>query len=129
NLAETLRYEVEQLKDNPNSEGEVVGYEVYSLDRDKTIASSKEDITFVPASVMKLLVTSAAVSLLPEDINIPTEVYLEGDVTDSGELQGDIVLKGYGDPVLTEEKLDKLAKALADHGVQSVTGNVVVDDH
>lgn len=129
NLAQTLQYYVDQLKDDPNSEGEIVGYDVYSLDRDKTIASSREDITFVPASVMKLLVTSTAVSLLPEDLHIPTEAYLKGNLTDSGELQGDVVLKGYGDPVLTVKKLDQLAEALADHGVQSVQGNIVVDDH
>jgi PBP4 family serine-type D-alanyl-D-alanine carboxypeptidase len=127
-LAETLRHFVEQLKADPNSEGEVVGYEVYSLDRKKTLASLREEKTFVPASVMKLLVTSTAVSLWPKSLRIPTKVYLDGQLTRGGVLHGDIDLKGYGDPVLTVKKLDQLAKALADRGVRRVHGDLVVDD-
>lgn len=127
-LADTLRHYVEQLKTNPNSEGEVVGYEVYSLDREKTLASLREEKTFVPASVMKLLVTSTAVSLLPANLHIPTKVYLDGRLTRGGVLHGDIELKGYGNPVLTVKKLDQLTKALVDRGIRRVQGDLVVDD-
>lgn len=127
-LANTLRHYVEELKAIPDAEGLVAGYEVYSLDREQTTASYRSEKTFVPASALKLLVTAAAVNLWPEDLRLPTKIYLDGKLTGGGVLQGDIVLKGYGDPVLTTEKLNELAKALTNQGVRRVKGNIVVDD-
>ncbi|CAH2714760.1 hypothetical protein BACCIP111895_01936 [Neobacillus rhizosphaerae] len=127
-LSQLLQAYVQQLNANPNSEGMSVGYEVYSLDEEKTLASYHSDKTFVPASVFKLLVTAAAVSKWSKDMTIPTKVFTTGNLSNAGVLNGDIILKGYGDPTLTVEKLDTLAKSLADKGIQKVNGNIIVDE-
>ncbi|WHY83885.1 D-alanyl-D-alanine carboxypeptidase/D-alanyl-D-alanine-endopeptidase [Neobacillus novalis] len=127
-LSQLLQAYVQQLSANPNSEGMSVGYEVYSLDDDKTLASYHSDKTFVPASVFKLLVTAAAVSKWPKEMTIPTKVFTTGNLSNSGVLNGDIILKGFGDPTLTVEKLDTLAKNLAALGIHKVNGNVIVDE-
>jgi serine-type D-Ala-D-Ala carboxypeptidase/endopeptidase (penicillin-binding protein 4) len=127
-LSQLLQAYAQQLKNNPNSEGMSVGYEVYSLDDNKTTASYQPDLTFVPASVFKLLATATAVSKWPKDMTIPTKVFTSGNLSNSGVLNGDIILKGYGDPSLTAAKLDTLAKAIADQGIHKVNGNIVVDE-
>ncbi|WP_312469388.1 D-alanyl-D-alanine carboxypeptidase/D-alanyl-D-alanine-endopeptidase [Neobacillus sp.] len=127
-LRKLLQAYVQQLSGNPNSEGMSVGYEVYSLDDNKTLASYHSDKTFVPASVFKLLVTAAGVSKWPKDMTIPTKVFTTGNMSNAGVLNGDIILKGYGDPMLTVEKLDTLAKNLATQGIHKVNGNIIVDE-
>ncbi|MBM7646404.1 PBP4 family serine-type D-alanyl-D-alanine carboxypeptidase [Scopulibacillus daqui] len=127
-MADTLRHYVEDLHSETDAKGMNVGYEVYSLDRHKTLASYQEDKTFVPASVLKLLVTAAASGSWSKDKRFPTKVYMSGKLSSSGVLNGDIELKGYGDPVLTVKKLAALAKSLKDKGVRRVKGRLVVDD-
>ncbi|HEX7064137.1 MAG TPA: D-alanyl-D-alanine carboxypeptidase/D-alanyl-D-alanine-endopeptidase [Bacillales bacterium] len=127
NLANLLRHYVEELDSNPAAQGMVVGYEVYSLDRNKTLASLRRKKTIVPASTLKLLVTSTVIDLWNEDLRFPTKVYLDGQFTPGGVMHGDVVLKGYGDPVLTVKKLGKLAKSLADQGIRRIQGDLVVD--
>lgn len=80
-----------------------------------------------PASVMKLVTTWTALELLGPAYTWPTEVYLDGALED-GRLDGDIVLKGYGDPFLVLEEFWKLLRALRRLGLDEIAGDLVVDD-
>ena len=91
------------------------------------------DRLFVPASNTKLLVTAAAVLLLPEDYRFRTSVYAAGEITDST-LHGDLVLYGRGDPTLSDRYYpDRLAvfgefaDSLRARGISAVTGDIVGD--
>ena len=79
-----------------------------------------------PASTIKLLTTYAALELLGPAYTWKTEVYaagnLQGDV-----LQGDLVLKGYGDPKLTLERFWLLLRKLRALGVREIRGDLVLD--
>lgn len=126
-LDRTLRQYVQELKQNPDTKGMLVGYEVYSLDRHRAVASLQERKTFVPGSTLKLLVSAALIDRWPREMRIPTELYIDGSVA-GGVLRGDVILKGYGDPSLTVDKLDQLAQSLAKKGIRKMTGDIVVDD-
>jgi len=80
-----------------------------------------------PASTIKLLTTLAALEMLGPAHTWPTEVYGSGPVRD-GVLDGDLYLKGYGDPMLTSDRLWELLKALRTTGLRHVTGDLVLDD-
>ena len=56
-----------------------------------------------PASVMKLVTTYVALDQLGPAFTWPTSVYLDGPVRD-GVLQGNLVIKGQGDPKLVVER-------------------------
>jgi serine-type D-Ala-D-Ala carboxypeptidase/endopeptidase (penicillin-binding protein 4) len=79
-----------------------------------------------PASTMKLLTTYAALELLGPAYTWKTEVYaggkLQGDT-----LQGDLILKGYGDPKLTLEKFWLLLRKLRALGLREIRGDLVQD--
>lgn len=88
---------------------------------------------FVPASNEKLLVTSAALSLLGRDYRYRTALWTTGTRED-GMVDGDLVLVGTGDPTLSrpfwpsgEDALGALADSLVSAGVHRVTGALVVD--
>jgi D-alanyl-D-alanine carboxypeptidase/D-alanyl-D-alanine-endopeptidase (penicillin-binding protein 4) len=79
-----------------------------------------------PASVMKLVTTSAALDLLGPSYQWRTPVYLEGPVRE-GVLQGNLVLQGQGDPKLVLERLWLLLRRVQGLGVQTVGGDIVLD--
>ena len=79
-----------------------------------------------PASVMKLVTTFAALDLLGPDYRWKTEAYLGGPLVD-GELRGDLILKGYGDPKITVEQWQSFIAQLRAKGLATVDGDLVVD--
>ncbi|MEW6690642.1 MAG: D-alanyl-D-alanine carboxypeptidase/D-alanyl-D-alanine-endopeptidase, partial [Pseudomonadota bacterium] len=79
-----------------------------------------------PASVMKLLTAYAALELLGPTYRWKTSVYLEGALSD-GVLQGNLVLKGGGDPRLNLESFWLLLRALRARGLREIRGDLVLD--
>ncbi len=80
-----------------------------------------------PASVMKLVTTWSALQLLGPTYTWPTEVYFLGPF-DGSRLDGDLALKGYGDPFLVLENVWKLLRALHRLGLEDIGGDLVLDD-
>ena len=79
-----------------------------------------------PASVMKLLSTYAALELLGPAYRWKTEVYLDG-LLSAGVLEGNVVLKGTGDPKLNYESFWMLLRALRSRGLREIRGDVLLD--
>lgn len=80
-----------------------------------------------PASSIKLLTTFVALDVLGPTYTWPTKLYATGPIRD-GVLDGDLVLKGYGDPFLVVEEFWKMLGDLRARGVQRITGDLIVDD-
>ncbi|PKN54912.1 MAG: D-alanyl-D-alanine carboxypeptidase/D-alanyl-D-alanine-endopeptidase [Deltaproteobacteria bacterium HGW-Deltaproteobacteria-14] len=83
------------------------------------------DRLLVPASGTKLLVSAAALDLLPPDVAWPTSAH--GVLTAGGRIDGDLVIVGRGDPQLLPDDLEALADQLVAAGVHAVAGDLVVD--
>jgi len=79
-----------------------------------------------PASVMKLVTTYAALDLLGPAYRWKTEAYTSAPVRE-GVLEGDLVLKGYGDPKLDLEAFWVLLRALRGKGLREIRGDLVLD--
>jgi D-alanyl-D-alanine carboxypeptidase/D-alanyl-D-alanine-endopeptidase (penicillin-binding protein 4) len=79
-----------------------------------------------PASTMKLLTTFAALELLGPSFTWKTEAYAAGTLQ-ADVLQGDLVLRGSGDPKLTVENLWLMVKNLRARGVREIAGELVLD--
>jgi D-alanyl-D-alanine carboxypeptidase/D-alanyl-D-alanine-endopeptidase (penicillin-binding protein 4) len=79
-----------------------------------------------PASLMKLVTTFAALEILGPSYTWRTEALLAGPLAD-GVLDGDLVLKGYGDPKLTVERFWLLLQGLRARGLRDIRGDLVLD--
>ncbi|QKE63016.1 D-alanyl-D-alanine carboxypeptidase/D-alanyl-D-alanine-endopeptidase [Aquipseudomonas campi] len=84
------------------------------------------DVSVNPASTMKLVTTYAALELLGPTHQWQTEFYTDGPLK-GGVLNGNLYLKGGGDPKLNMEKLWLLMRDLRANGVQQVTGDLILD--
>jgi D-alanyl-D-alanine carboxypeptidase/D-alanyl-D-alanine-endopeptidase (penicillin-binding protein 4) len=79
-----------------------------------------------PASLFKLATTAAALDLLGPTFAWTTPVWLQGPVRD-GVLDGSLVVKGNGDPKLSQERVWQLLRRVRALGVQTVKGDIVLD--
>ncbi|AIR90116.1 D-alanyl-D-alanine carboxypeptidase/D-alanyl-D-alanine endopeptidase [Pseudomonas cremoricolorata] len=84
------------------------------------------DVSVNPASTMKLVTTYAALELLGPTYQWKTEFYTDGALS-NGVLNGNLYLKGGGDPKLNMEKLWLLMRDLRANGVRTITGDLVLD--
>jgi D-alanyl-D-alanine carboxypeptidase/D-alanyl-D-alanine-endopeptidase (penicillin-binding protein 4) len=106
--------------------GEAIGLYVQEIGAQAPLLDWNADAPMNPASAMKLLTTLAALDLLGPAYTWRTEVYtyapLRGDV-----LEGDLVLRGGGDPKLDLEKFWLLLKVLRGRGLREIRGDLVAD--
>ena len=79
-----------------------------------------------PASLMKLVTTSAALDLLGPAWTWNTPVWIQGS-TLNGVLEGNLVIKGTGDPKFVQERLWQLLRRVQQLGVREIRGDIVID--
>lgn len=84
------------------------------------------DLPFNPASSIKTLTTLAALEVLGPAYTWETEIYPLGTISE-GTLQGDLLIKGGGDPFLTEDYFRNMLKMLQRRGVTRISGDLVLD--
>ena len=111
------------------------GAMIVSLTRGDTLFSSNPGATMVPASTMKLFTAALAFDAFGPDHQFTTSVLRDGALGEGGTLNGNLVLRGGGDPGLStryyrapaEGPMATLARMVASSGIKRVTGDLVAD--
>lgn len=127
-LAASVEKFLSDLQKGEESMGLYAGIAVYDWTDKRYIYTHHEKRHYIPASNMKLFTTIAALDRLGPAFQWKTEVYIDGQVNAGGILQGNLILKGNGDPSLTEEALQELAAAVKEKGIKQVNGNLLLDE-
>ncbi|MEE4186604.1 MAG: D-alanyl-D-alanine carboxypeptidase/D-alanyl-D-alanine-endopeptidase [Gammaproteobacteria bacterium] len=104
-----------------------VGVYVHAVGAPAPLVSVNAAAPFNPASTIKLLTTWVGLEELGPAWRWPTEVYIRGDLQ-RGVLDGDLIIKGYGDPYLTTERLWLLLRELRLRGLRTIQGDLVIDN-
>ncbi|MFI4922570.1 MAG: D-alanyl-D-alanine carboxypeptidase/D-alanyl-D-alanine-endopeptidase [Burkholderiales bacterium] len=113
------------LKDAGLNESHV-GIFVQEVNAKTPVLAYGADRPFNPASTMKLLTTYAGLELLGPAFTWKTEFYALGTI--EGEvLNGDLIIKGYGNPNLTLENFWLLLRDLRQRGIREIRGDLVLD--
>jgi D-alanyl-D-alanine carboxypeptidase/D-alanyl-D-alanine-endopeptidase (penicillin-binding protein 4) len=97
-----------------------------------------QHISVIPASTLKVITTGAALGTLGKFYRYDTRIYFTGTFDkETGVLNGDIIIRGAGDPTLNSElfsnKKDttdityKWAEVLAKKGLKEVKGKIIGD--
>jgi serine-type D-Ala-D-Ala carboxypeptidase/endopeptidase (penicillin-binding protein 4) len=100
---------------------------VFDLRAGTTLFAHNPRLSLRPASNQKLATTYAALAALGPSFRIETDVLGEGEQSGTT-WQGNLVLKGYGDPALSFAQLNSLARQVADAGIRHVSGRIVGDE-
>jgi serine-type D-Ala-D-Ala carboxypeptidase/endopeptidase (penicillin-binding protein 4) len=121
-----LTADLDALLASPGMDGASVGLVVRTVDGE-TVYSRGADGRRQPASNEKLFTSAAALDILGPDYRFQTTVNTTG--RRHGPVQdGDLFLKGNGDPTTLAADYDTLARKVADSGVRVVKGKLVADD-
>jgi serine-type D-Ala-D-Ala carboxypeptidase/endopeptidase (penicillin-binding protein 4) len=99
---------------------------IQPLDTAAPALTHNADAAMNPASVMKLVTSYAALFQLGPRYTWATDVWADGPVH-AGVLEGDLVIKGYGDPTLTLERMWLLQRELHARGIRHIRGNLILD--
>lgn len=104
-----------------------IGIEIVSLKNGQKIYERNAKHMFIPASTQKIFTTAAALATLGSDYRFETKIFHIGTAKE-GVLEGDLYLKGEGDPSLTTADLQDFAFQLSRMGIKTIRGDLVIDN-
>jgi len=99
---------------------------VQAVEAKSPILSLNAEQAMNPASVMKIVTTNAALDLLTPAYRWKTEIYRDGKLA-NWVLQGNLVIKGYGDPSFKAQEFWHLLISLRQAGVKKISGDLIID--
>jgi serine-type D-Ala-D-Ala carboxypeptidase/endopeptidase (penicillin-binding protein 4) len=103
-----------------------VGAYVQEIGASKPLFTQQPGKAMNPASTMKLVTTFAGLELLGPGYQWVTEAYADGPIA-AGVLDGNLVLKGRGDPKITVEQFHDFVAHIRETGLSSIRGDLVLD--
>jgi len=127
-----LRQFIDSLAESPDFRSAQWGLLVVDAGRGETLYARNADKLFMPASNMKLVTGSTAVAQLGLGYRWTTTLLARGPVR-NGVLEGDLVVRGNGDPTVSAHMypldaltpLRALADSLAARGISRIRGQLV----
>ncbi|HEX8695162.1 MAG TPA: D-alanyl-D-alanine carboxypeptidase/D-alanyl-D-alanine-endopeptidase [Longimicrobium sp.] len=132
--AEALGARIDSILARPSLRRADWGVEVRDASTGEILYARDADRLFIPASNLKLIVSATAAHHLDPGYRYRTTLYATGPVQ-GGTLQGDLVLYGRGDPLISDRYgrrrtavWEELADSLLAKGVRRVSGAVVADE-
>ena len=132
-----LQESIDQFTYDPIFKNASLGIAVFDVESGKLLAGSQENLSLVPASSLKVITTATALSLFGEDYQFKTELQYEGTIQSDGTLDGNIYIKGFGDPTLgsvlydqavgLDDLMEAFAQEIKKAGIKRVNGKIIGD--
>jgi D-alanyl-D-alanine carboxypeptidase/D-alanyl-D-alanine-endopeptidase (penicillin-binding protein 4) len=121
-LPESVSQELRQV----NIPQSAIAIEVREAGKRSPLLSINSRRAMNPASTMKLLTTYAGLDMLGPAYTWKTEAWIDGELKD-GVLNGNLILKGYGDPKFTIEQFWLWLSELRARGLREIRGDLILD--
>ncbi len=121
-----LPHVVQQKLKQAGVPASAMGVYISAVDANTPILAVNADTAMNPASVMKMVTTYAGLEILGPAYRWQTKLFANGQII-NGVLEGDLIIKGYGDPKLDLENFWLLIHRLRQTGLREITGNLVLD--
>jgi len=135
---QNLQKQLDDLFNNPVYSDAFWGVEIRDVQTGELIYGHNNEKRLTPASNTKLYTTAAALYYLGPQSTFTTQVF-GGQLQRRGVLDGDLIIKGTGDPTfsgrykpgttVTEDLLQNWIRKLQKQGVTKILGDVIGDDN
>ena len=104
-----------------------VSFAIVDPDSGRVITGLNVNTPRSPASTIKVLTTFASLDMLGPAYVWHTNAFIRGRISD-GVLDGDLILRGGGDPYMTLERWWSFTRTLHDKGLNTIPGDIVIDN-
>ena len=118
---------------NPLLENANISLLVKDLSTNKTLFQYRPNNSTIPASTMKLVTTAAALEILGPKFCFQTKLEIDGKINSEGVLNGNLYIRGGGDPTLGSEHLGdkdfllKWVEEVKKAGIKQINGHIIAD--
>ena len=125
---------VDDFINNPLMQNANISLLVKDLATNRTICQFRPNSSSTPASTMKLVTTAAAMELLGPKFCFQTKLEIDGTLSSNGTLNGNLYIRGGGDPTLGSEHLGdkdfmtKWVEEVKKVGIKKITGKIIADE-
>ncbi len=136
-VSESFYNAVTAFSEHPGIVSANWGLSVFCVKNEKEIFSYNSHKSLSPASTLKALTTSTALSLLSKDYQYKTLLMHCGHIDQNNTLQGNLYIIGSGDPSLGSSRmhdslsvnnvLDYFHKAVENLGIKNISGDIIAD--
>ncbi len=103
-----------------------VGVSIVSVNGGRIMMEQNARQFFHPASTAKLFTTSAALAILGKDWQCATLLTTDGHV-EGATLNGNLIIRGAGDPLFRVADMDSLATTLRRAGITRISGDLIAN--
>lgn len=114
-----------------------ISIQVIDIEDGSVISEHNPELTLATASTAKLFSTGTAMDMLGPDYKALTRIYIDGDIDSNGVLNGNVWIRGGGDPSLGSKYFTKIGaqlefmqqwiQALNEKGIKQINGGVIAD--
>ena len=118
---ERLQADIDTILQDPLFTTASIGIKVVAVDTGEVIYGKNTHKLHHPASTTKLFTAATALAKLGAGYRFETTLYIDA-------VANNVYLKGRADPVLQRNDIVKLGDTLLQTGIQSVQGNIVIDE-
>lgn len=112
------------------------GFQVVEIKTNTILADYQSHVALIPASTLKVITTASALNLLGKNYRYTTTLFSKGKYNAAtGYLEGDLIIRGSGDPSLqsdyfyndSNQLCNTWAKAIQEKGLKNISGYIVGD--
>ena len=117
----TLPLRVQSVLNTRNVPQDSLSISVVDIGTGESVLDWRQDEPRNPASTIKLLTTLVGLDVLGPTYTWRTDVFARGEIKDAW-LDGDLMLKGFGDPFLVKERVWQLVQDIRRSGIEHISG-------
>ena len=132
--ARTTNKALAAFRENEVLRNAAISLKVIESGSGRSICEYLPNTALIPASTLKILTTATALELLGPDFRFETRIEKEGKILAGGKLEGNLYIRGGGDPSLGSKQLgkpdflDNWVEAIRQAGIKALSGKVLTDE-
>lgn len=133
----SLQTALQNLVNEPDMKNASFAFYAEEIKTGKSVASINPNTSLAPASTLKLVATSTSLELLGDKYRFETIVEYDGKIQKNGTLNGNVYIRGGGDPTLGSDRfydtyytahfMKKWVDAIKKAGIKKINGAIIGD--